>query len=80
MMKTIKATIIKFTSSSRKAPKPGNIDSDSSVAVIQALPGIKGVIIGMIVLSIKDYTRVVVQCPLSKQQPEKLLCIHKEIL
>ena len=55
MIKTTNAMMIKFINSPRKAPQLINIGPIPNVAVRQAPPGIKGVILGMTMLSTKDF-------------------------
>ena len=58
--------IIKFINSPRKAPQLINIGPIPNVAVRQAPPGIKGVIIGMTMLSTKDFMKAVDAIPMIK--------------
>ncbi len=80
MIKTTNGMIIKFIKSPRKAPQLINIGPIPNVAVRQAPPGIKGVIIGMTMLSTKDFMKAVDAIPILKQLLVELLCIQKEIL
>jgi len=72
--------IIKFIVSPRKASHLNTMGPIESVAVSQAPPGIKGVMIGMTMLSTKDFTKAVAAIPISKQLPVELPYIHKETL
>ena len=66
IIKTTNAIIMKFISSPRKAPQPSTIGPISIVAVLQAPPGIKGVMIGIIMLSTKDFIKAVDAIPIIK--------------
>ncbi len=66
MIKTTNAMIIKFIKSPRKAPQLINIGPIPNVAVRQAPPGIKGVILGMTMLSTKDFMKAVEAIPMIK--------------
>lgn len=50
---------MKFISAPRNAPQPITIGPKDKVACCHAPPGINGVIIGIIILSTKDFTRTV---------------------
>lgn len=65
-MKTTNAMTIKFIKSPRKAPHLNTTGPIASVAVSQAPPGIKGVMIGMTMLSTKDFTKAVAAIPMIK--------------
>ena len=58
--------IMKFINSPRKAPQLITIGPIPNVAVRQAPPGIKGVIIGMTILSTKDFMKAVDAIPMIK--------------
>ena len=62
-MKTTKATIIKLINVPRKAPHPITIGPNEKVAVCQAPFGIKGVIIGIIILFTNDCIKLVAATP-----------------
>jgi len=57
---------MKFIKSPKKAPQRSMMGPIASVAVSQAPPGMKGVIIGITMLSTKDLTKVVAARPIIK--------------
>ena len=63
-MNTTNAMTIKFIVSHKNGPHRSTMGPIASVAVSHAPPGIKGVTIGMTMLSTKDFTKAVAARPM----------------
>ena len=64
--KITNAMIMKLINSPRNGPHPITIGPKANVASLHAPPGMNGVIIGIIILSTRDFTKAVAAIPIIK--------------